>query len=292
MLRGSWGKGFRAPGLHQLFTEENRGTFGNVPYVQIGNQELEPETSESAVLGFLLAPTSGFELQLDFWATEIDNIVTDYLSSKGILGLLEECPTATNPSDVEVQGSFCDKLILRVSENGVDNPVVVDGFRINNMFLNLAGLRGTGADLAVRFEFDDVFGGKLKWQTEVAFIKTLEEKDFPADSYEEYQGTRGTPRHRSTTSLIWNGEHITHALIAHVVGSWDVSKTSDLEVERYTQWDYQFGADIASTSRLTFGIKNLTDEQAPFSLSIWPYFSRNLYSAMGRTFTLGWQMNF
>ncbi len=230
-----------------------------------------------------------FEFQFDYWKIEIDNIINDY----GVSTILTLCPSAFDANGNE-ENTRCDEWVLRVNENGNGNPVNVTSTTINNQFLNLAGMRGEGYDLSLRFAFDDVLGGKLKWQTDIAHLKSLEEQAAPDTAYVEYQGTRATPEDRASTSLVWKGDSVTHAIISHVVGEWSMmfNDGSSREVKQYSQWDYQFGVDVFSSSHLTIGIKNVDDKAPQQVQSSWPYFNRSLYSAMGRTVVLGWQTNF
>ena len=60
--------GFRAPNLFELYSD------------LYGNQDLEPETSESIELGFDLTMADGYELSSTVYLVEIDDLI-DWVST-------------------------------------------------------------------------------------------------------------------------------------------------------------------------------------------------------------------
>lgn len=68
VLRAAYGTGFRAPNLFELYSD------------LYGNQDLEPETSESIELGFDLAMADGYELSATAYLVEIDDLI-DWVST-------------------------------------------------------------------------------------------------------------------------------------------------------------------------------------------------------------------
>ena len=88
LLRSSWGTGFRAPTLYDLFTPQQAsgttfqpfddpvrcpvtsspqdcGVF--FPILTGGNPKLQPETSEQFNIGVVLEPVRGLSLEVDYW---------------------------------------------------------------------------------------------------------------------------------------------------------------------------------------------------------------------------------
>ena len=68
VLRAAYGTGFRAPNLYELYSD------------LYGNQDLQPETSESIELGFDLAMADGYELSATAYLVEIDDLI-DWVST-------------------------------------------------------------------------------------------------------------------------------------------------------------------------------------------------------------------
>ncbi|MDO9038887.1 MAG: TonB-dependent receptor [Lutibacter sp.] len=88
-LRASYGTGFRAPSLHQIFlsniqtllsggTISNQGTFNNVdPVIRegLGVPQLHAETSENISAGITLQPFKNLSFSLDFYKINVDDRV-------------------------------------------------------------------------------------------------------------------------------------------------------------------------------------------------------------------------
>jgi iron complex outermembrane receptor protein len=88
-LRGSVSTGFRAPSLHQIYTEKSQSTFqggqiaitGIVSNVSttaktLGVPQLNPEKSDNITIGFGLKPIKNFSLTFDFYDIKVkDRIV-------------------------------------------------------------------------------------------------------------------------------------------------------------------------------------------------------------------------
>ena len=88
LFRGNYGTGFRAPSLADLWDPQVLGTSAqfNDPVtgqqdLQVneltgGNPDLEPETSKSWQLGVVWQPMASFSIGLDYFNTEITNVIS------------------------------------------------------------------------------------------------------------------------------------------------------------------------------------------------------------------------
>jgi len=88
-IRASYGTGFRAPSLHQIYlsniqtlvsggTISNQGTFNNVdPVIRVGLgvPQLHAETSKNISAGFTLKPDNNLLFSLDFYKINVDDRV-------------------------------------------------------------------------------------------------------------------------------------------------------------------------------------------------------------------------
>lgn len=287
LFRLSWGTGFRAPGLHQLYTNLNVGSSGGLAFVQSGNPNLEPEESESIVVGVLIEPSRGSEISFDLWQVDVDNII----SNLGADTIERLCGGANEPS-------FCAGRVLQTGDvftawNGVTYTATDTTY--NDSFLNLAGRKSFGADAGVALRFTNVAGGLLKFNVELTYLIDMEAEPYPRGGVQELEGTSGNPELRSKVMLYWQGDVVTHYAGLQHVGGWDIVDSDGdklYAVDDYLQLDYQFGYGVTANQRIVFGVQNLTDEEPPVSSFSWPFFNQRLYSAMGRTLSLEWQGRF
>ncbi|NQD36453.1 TonB-dependent receptor [Permianibacter sp. IMCC34836] len=288
LFRASWGTGFRAPGLHQLYTNLNIGSAGARPFVQSGNPDLQPEESESLVLGVLVEPASGSEVSLDIWSIDVDNIV----SNLGAATIERLCVSNPTPP------AFCAGRVLAAGEvftawNGA--TYTATDVTYNDSFLNLAGRKAFGVDLGLGFRYNKVLGGVLKWNAEITRLINIEEEPYPDGGIQELEGTSGNPLWRAKLMLHWQGDAMTHYAAVQYVGRWDIvdgNGEAFYSVDPYAQLDYQAGYAFNAGHRVVLGVQNVTDEAPPTSAFSWPFFNRSLYSALGRTVSLEWQGRF
>jgi len=95
LLRGSIGKGFRAPSLTELYQPQTIGVTtpglhdnarcaittapadcnAQFPIVLGGNPALKPEISTNRTLGIVLEPTNNASLALDYWEVDLKNTI-------------------------------------------------------------------------------------------------------------------------------------------------------------------------------------------------------------------------
>ena len=126
LLRGSWGMGFRAPTLPDLFTPIVEGLSGSdkgdalrCPITQLpsdcdlfafrvrsgGNRALQPEHSEQAAAGIVWEPVNGVSVGLDYWKIRktgvinalTDDIILGYLDVYGNTNVLRGPPDPAYP---------------------------------------------------------------------------------------------------------------------------------------------------------------------------------------------------
>ena len=288
LFRLSWGTGFRAPSMHQLYTKLNIGSSGNLPFVQSGNPDLEPEESESTVVGVLFEPESGSEVSFDLWSVDVDNII----SNLGAATIAERCSAGGTLPDFCVGRIIAANQTFTAWDGSQYTPTVLT---YNDSFLNLAGRKAFGADLGVAFRFNRIAGGVLKWQTEISRLINLEGEAYPGAGIDEQEGNSGNPLWRAKMSLHWQGDAASHYAGLQYVGDWDVlANNGDVfyTIDDYVQLDYQFGYAITTNHRVVLGVQNLTDEEPPLSRFAWPFFNQSLYSPMGRSASLEWQGRF
>lgn len=288
LMRASWGTGFRAPGMHQLFTTLNTGTSGGTPFIQSGNVNLQPEESTSIVAGVVIAPSSSVEFSVDAWSLDVTNIITNI----GVSQIRTLCVNNSTPNSL-CQGRVLEPGDTFTAPNGTVFTATTQ--TINDSFLNLAGRDAKGVDLSTLLRFKDVVGGLLKAQLSVTAVLDFKEQAYPGATYTDRSGQSANPEFRGKLALTWDGYAVNHALITHYIGEWDIVTTTGATfatVDSYIQLDYQLGFNLVGEHRLVFGVQNLLDEQPPFSTTAWPFVNRTLYPTLGRSAYLEWNKSF
>ncbi|WP_456424493.1 TonB-dependent receptor [Lutibacter sp.] len=148
-LRASYGTGFRAPSLHQIYlsniqtlvsggTISNQGTFNNVdPVIRdgLGVPQLNAEESKNFSAGITLKPSNNFSFSLDFYKINVDNRVL-FTGEVGFDG-----------------------------DDSTINPVeqILNDYNVTSIkfFINAVNTETNGADFVASFSNIDFGGGSL-----------------------------------------------------------------------------------------------------------------------------------
>jgi iron complex outermembrane receptor protein len=307
LLRAGYGTGFRAPSLGELFLGRSFGvvravdtTFCNqvrndpsstpaeidaacrtreIRSLSGGNPELGPETSASWSAGFAFEPIDRLIFKADYWNIEVEDKVGS-LSVQEILNNEDRFPDLVN----RVNGQLTSP----------------DAFVRSNL-QNLTLEEGSGLDLSVLYSVDtDLgrFGIDLRTHYLLEYLRQSSALQPLCDD----AGTTSEPEWRSNLRLQWSrGDWESTVLVRHVGSTEDLvggraNGTCTIaeggrvrSVDAYTQVDLQTSYHLNGGTRLTLGIRNLFEEEPPFSeiaAGGWPWFDQALYDITGRSFYL------
>lgn len=136
-LRGSISTGFRAPSLHQIYTEKSQSTFaggaiqvtGIISNVStaarsLGVPKLEAEKSNNITVGFGLKPNKNFNITADYYNIKVENrvVLGNLVSFEATLN--EDTPDPTDYKGANPKAFFINGIDSRTS--GFD---IVAGYR-------------------------------------------------------------------------------------------------------------------------------------------------------------------
>ena len=150
-IRASYGTGFRAPSLHQIYlsniqtlvsggTISNQGTFNNVdPVIRqgLGVPQLTAETSENVSAGFTLKPVNNLSLSVDYYNVKVNNRVL----FTGEIGYID--------------GSVGDP------QNPVEDILEANSITSLKFFVNAVDTETSGLDLVANYRNIELGNGKL-----------------------------------------------------------------------------------------------------------------------------------
>ena len=232
-IRGTWGKGFRAPSIAEsgnaglLFGQGNtndpvlcpggvanvKGTFNALcSYPAVGlaasNPNLKAVKSTNATFGVIFEPMKAFSVSLDWYYIDLKNDIISASSAGGfyvdsvalVRGPTAQLPVCTaNPT---VAGATCPQAT-------VTTPVGYPAYTIVP-YVNAGETKTSGYDLDMRTQFDLGDFGRMRAQLNYTYIQQYEL--VAAGSLFDLAGTHGpstisgdtgNPRSRATASLTW-----------------------------------------------------------------------------------------
>ncbi len=325
LLRASVGTGFKAPALDNLYLASSFGVTsaidtklcnaaGNVsthPDCQRlelnsksgGNEDLEPETSDSFNIGAVYNVTEGLSVSLDYWSLSIDNII-------GSLAMQEIL-------DEEAQGRLTD-LVIRNSQGRLDDTGRT-GFVQTNL-QNLTESTATGLIYDVQYTTELSFGS-LTANFRAEQYLSFESQTSASQPLCDYVDLDATREWRANGGFTLDAGDYTGSVNMRLlpgydqwrsrdtinkscdsVGHWDVVRGDNqelidqgrsLHVATYVEFDVTGAYHIDDNNKVTVGIRNLFDRQPPFSqVNDWPFYSQSTYSNIGRFMYVQYDVNF
>lgn len=282
-LRGSVGKGFRAPSLDVLtqkttFSAEsvfdpqtciafggdpvlcNRNQLVQVDSYFVANPSLSSEKSTQFTLGVVWDATPAISLKADYWSIKITDVIT----------------TLDGPTVVD-RANGRDPLPIPPGLGITRNPINGAITRLDAGYANEGTLKTSGIDLNLLANWN--LGGVGRFRHDLTWSRMLKYDQNGID----IAGDQGYPKDRMALNNSWTS--------GPFEASWNVNRigkngkdAEDTLTKAYTTHDLQFSwSPPIKGSKLTVGVLNVGDKQP----ELIPYDGRNfnfyLYDSYGRT---------
>lgn len=288
-LRGSYGQGFRAPSLPELFTGERTvfvssvgpdpargGEFvTNITSEEGGNVDLQPEESDTFMFGIVIEPTPRLRIGLDWSLINIENqIASDSLAE--ILELNDSRVIRADPSPTDIAQGYSGKVIS-----------------IQNFSRNKAESELENLDLYLNYEYETDAFGRFDLSATISHMLSYESRLDSDSVREEFAGGYLYPEYKGILSLVWTKDQLSGFSSVNYIGSYDQlygEFSGNEEVDPYVTVDVGFGFVVFETE-LTIEVINLFDEKPPFSDADSTGYDY-IHSPVGRMFQIGAKKRF
>jgi iron complex outermembrane receptor protein len=283
LLRSSWGTGFRAPTLYDLFTpQQASGATGRpfddpvrcpvtnspqdcgvfFPILTGGNPKLQPETSEQFNAGIVIEPVRGLSLEVDYWK----------INKNQYIGTID---------GVTVFDNFAYWAPTNIVRGPVDpaNPNLPGPIReVVLVNQNLGHLRTWGIDVSGKWRGPTTSFGRFGFELDGTYL--IEWKLQP-DGLTYVSGVGAAspllpvgpfPRWRHNASLQWDYAPWGVSLAQTYQSGYEdlnqfflPSPPPPHRVSSYEIWDVQARYSGLKNTAIALGVKNLMDRAPPFS---------------------------
>jgi len=291
-FRGSWGQGFRAPGLDILtqkdtFSAEpvndpvsciNSGAVdddGNpdpdcsmqIDTTFIANPNLSSEQSEQYAFGVVWSPMDWLDLSLDYYNIEVEESIQQF-SPQDIIDI----------DNGIVDGSIPPGLGL------VRNPITGSITDITAGYANAGTLTTDGFDFRANTDFDLGGMGELRNELIVSYVRSYDVED-PFGNVVEWAagpGLIGTPDTRATLRNMWSMGDFRIGWNVNYIGD-QLSSNGAQQVGGYATNDVQFAWEAPWNATVAVGATNVGNrypELVTYDGRPWNFY---LYDAYGRT---------
>lgn len=287
LVRSSYGTGFLAPSLYELFAPRFGGVTQPVtdplrcPVTGAegldcnaqfsvafgGNAKLKPEESEQASLGIVVEPIPGATFGVDYFKINLKNAIVNGVAPLTILGDLDQFGNLVTrgPADPTAPG-----LPGRITQ-------------IDQSFINLGALRIQGLDIDARYRAPMQRWGRLSFSLAGTYFLRYDIQSTDLT----YTGAVGTALGTATTGVIPRWKH--YASLTWEKGPWMATLAQTFQTSYTDQgtdidgnprtvgslslWDMQGTYAGFRNWKLTIGVKNLFDRDPPASNQLTSFIS-------------------
>ncbi len=320
LLRASWGEGFRAGSMNNLYD----GTFlwlqtgfdlvkcrrdGIAPSECIegefhtytgGNRALRPELSESYNLGVVLAWNS-LTARADYWNVDIENgialpplqglIAQEFEGQCADTGRIEPTRRTGTPAEIVLCGS--GSLLKRDPATGalLEADVPWD---------NTHRAQFRGVDVQLSYNLETAKFGNIRFSLQTGIILRARARSRFAAQWSSGIGTASVaaaaagarPSDRSSASINWRYGNHTFSTYVNYVGGFGVPE-AEFSISSHTEYDLFYQWVAPWDGFITVGVKNLTDEDPELGSFSSPLpQAYNLYSLDGRVLYASYRHRF
>ena len=301
LLRGSYNKGFHAPGLDDLYAPQTvtftsgakndpllcdangnaitslGGVQGrdckNQPQVQNGgNPNLKPEKSKTWTIGAAFEPIKDLTFSLDYWQVKMNDQI----------GTLPIDTLINNYTRYTSNFVRCNTLPIAVQNTlnrcgGLDNGSNAIGYIITTND-NIGAVNIKGMDLNAGFNTKLGSFGQIALTYDGTYIKSYKYQTNPSDPFKENVGIYldGSPvfKWKHNVSAAWNMDAYSARMsLRNQSGYVDQNDPTTVvggpsyygNVSSYTLVDLSGTYKFNKMTSFTLGVKNLFDKEPPFS---------------------------
>lgn len=274
LLRASIGRGFRAPSLPELYTQQASGfvelaNYGVADPVRCpvtglpidcqpevtttdgGNPALRPQRSTQANLGLVIAPLGAWQASLDFWSVRVRDIIGALRIEDVVADL------------VRYDGRNVVRGPVDPATPGLPGPIV----QVLTLNQNLGDWQVRGADLALAMRPTSTSIGSVSLRLDGTYVTSARQRIFEGNEIDLVG--RVAPR--------W--QHLLTAQLDH--GPWSATLSqryrrsyddfaplpdgTTRRVAAYRVWNSQLAYAFSRDVRAALGVNNLFDTDPPFT---------------------------
>ena len=320
LLRASWGEGFRAGSMNNLYDGTSlwlqtgfdlvkcrRDGIAptdcieeEVPTYTGGNPALRPELSESYNLG-VVAAWNSLTARADFWNVDLENGI-GLPPLQGLIGLEFEGQCLGTGRIENTRYSATAATMIRCGSGSLlkRHPATGALLEADVFWDNTYRAQFRGVDLQLIYDLPTAALGDFQFRLHAGTILRLRTRSRTASQWSSGLGAvsgsaaaaGARPSERSSAAIIWRyGDH-TVSGHAHYVGGFGLPEV-EFSISAHTEFDLFYQWSAPWNGRITAGLRNLTDEDPELGSFRTPLpQAYNLYSLDGRVLYASYRQSF
>ncbi len=270
VLRGSYAKGFKAPGLTDLYKSKARSADFAIDYVgcaennvadcadsstyakqydafYVSNPDLDAEKSDSFNIGVVYSPLTDLAVGVDYYNIAIKDMIY--------------YPSAQSLIDAELAGVDVSEYVTR-NAAGIQSVIIKP--------TNVGEVETSGIDLKVDYSHEVPFG-LLSYNLNGSYVLEYMQPKYFTGPGDDVAGAGvafyGYPQYKVNFDFGWKSFDGMHALNIgprHTAGyTFAKGQSSETEVDSYTVWDLNYKLSLPWDGVAQVGVRNMFNRQAP-----------------------------
>jgi len=278
LVRGSYGKGFRAPSLSELYQpqitgvsapglndparcgsngNDSRDCLTQFNILLGGNTQLKPEESDNYTLGVVFEPLTGLSIGLDGFKVKLKNTI--------IFGI--------DPEEILADPQFASFITREAPSNGLPGHIL----QIDQRNLNFGETHVTGIDVDFRWRMPQTAFGRFTVSANGTYFETFEVQNLDG-SFSSVNG-RVSPIVNGAGGAIPRWHH--YLTVDWEMKGWDVALAQNFQsryqdiagnftglertVAAYITHDLRASYDGFGKLKPAVGVKNIFDRDPPYT---------------------------
>lgn len=311
LVRGSYGTGFRAPSLADLYTPtrigQTNGVYNdplgcirvgainntnNPDYCGLqpdklrgGSKDLKPEESKQMSIGLVVEPTRDFNASIDYWRIEKEEVIVS--------------PEGVYFSDPVRYAQFITRAAPDPALPGIPGRIT----QIDSRLRNIGGLKTAGIDVSVDVRTPKAAWGRVSATLNGTYVMSYKTQEGAGAPYIEgvgrFANDQVVQRWRHTLTLGYDRGPFSATLQqTFYKGYRDQQLNPDgsvRNVSNYELWDASASYDVTRQLKVRAGVKNLLDKDPPRSNQLYSFLSGydpNYTDPRGRLYFVAVTYNF
>jgi iron complex outermembrane receptor protein len=299
VLRASWGQGFRAPALSDLFAANSNSADKATDYhscelsgiapsdckseqydvTRTANKDLQPETSDFYNLGAIWNITDNFSSKVEYYNLSIDEVIT-FVSLDSLL--IEEKKVG--------YGNLSRGEIVRAGNNA--NGAVLEA---TTPLVNGNGFDTSGIDFNLTYSGLETTVGDFGSTFDLTYIISYDDEEYFDGPVNNQIGRNGKPEYRFTWVIDWSyDDHSASLLTQYIDGQSEKTDPNSYEqigsLSSQTTFDANYTYMASWNAKISVGIRNITNEDPVLDSNL--EYDSSLYNLYGRTLTASYTQRF
>ena len=290
IVRASWGQGFRAPSLTDLYAADAFSSDSAIDYHYCGvvgtpvndckskqydvtrkaNNELGPEESDFYNVGVVWDITDNLSTKVEYYNLKIDNVI-QFISLDALLEQEREVG----------YGNLKQGSIVRTAGDPNGKILSAETPKVNG-----SGFDTSGIDFNITYSGIETSFGEFSVQYDQSYVLEYKEEEYFAGPVVDKIKRSGLPQLRFTSTVDWSlDDHYASLVVKYIHGQYErtVQGKSSGHLNSQTTMDFNYNYSTDWNGKFSFGIRNLTNEDPVLNASL--DYDAGLYNNYGRTFT-------